>query len=271
MKYTFGFFASILLSSICTAIVGCGEDDEDSGRGVLSLELWGEELIEEGIPGDELEDGYAVSYDKFLINLGQITVAREGQAPAIEKLAMRVWDLTKTGPFSLASITAPAGSYDHTAYAIAPATSESTSGNAKAADIDLMVDGGYSVYVEGTADDGTVSKHFSWGFDTDTEYDPCHSQGVLADGGEATVQITIHGDHLLYDDAVKAEPSPRFNAIALADADGDGEVTQAELLDYDITVLSNYGVGSLNIDNLWDFISHMTSTLGHIDGEGHCE
>ena len=59
--------------------------------------------------------------------------------------------------------------------------------------------------------------------------------------------------------------------MALADADDDGEITQAELEAYNITVLPNYGVGSLPIDNMWEYISHMTSTLGHIDGEGHCE
>lgn len=29
--------------------------------------------------------------------------------------------------------------------------------------------------------------------------------------------------------------------------------------------------GSTEIDNLWDFIAHLTGTLGHIDGEHHCE
>jgi len=47
-------------------------------------------------------------------------------------------------------------------------------------------------------------------------------------------------------------------------------VTAAELAEYDITALEHYNVGSLDIDSLWDYIVHMTTNLGHIDGEGHC-
>ena len=133
-----------------------------------------------------------------------------------------------------------------------------------------MVDGGFSVYVAGSATDGTETVDFVWGFARKTVFDPCHSTGVLEDGGAVDVQLTIHGDHLFYDDAVSAEPELRFSDIALADADADGTVTRAELEAYDITVLPDYGVGNLDIDDLWSFIEHMTTTLGHIDGEGHC-
>jgi len=127
------------------------------------------------------------------------------------------------------------------------------------------------VLVEGRATKGAQTVAFSWGFTAATTYDPCHSGGEVADGGVATVQITIHGDHLFYDDAVSEEPSLRFGDLALADADGDGTLTTDEMSAYGILALDHYGVGSLDIDNLWEFVSHMTSTLGHIDGEGHCE
>ena len=78
------------------------------------------------------------------------------------------------------------------------------------------------------------------------------------------VQITVHGDHLFYDDAMSKDPALRFADIALADADGDGRVTEEELSAYDIRPLPNYQVGSLDIYNLFDFIAHMTTTLGHI-------
>ncbi len=263
---------TILLAGLAAlASIGIGCSDDGSATGTLGLELWGEEYIEDGIPATEFADGYAVTFDMFLINLGGITVAKEGSSPIIDEQEMRVWDLTMQGPFDIASAVASAGHYDHTAYSIARATVASVSGNATDDDLQLMIDEGYSVYVAGSATDGASTKNFAWGFDTETVYDPCHSEAVLADGSEATVQITIHGDHLFYDDAVSASPDLLFGEIALADANDDSEVTASELADYDITTLSNYGVGSLDIFNLWDFISHMTSTLGHIDGEGHCE
>ena len=95
--------------------------------------------------------------------------------------------------------------------------------------------------------------------------------GALEDGGTATIQLTIHSDHLFYDSAVSSDPVLRFAEIALADADGDDAVTQAELAAFSLNTLATHGVGSLDIDNMWDYIHHMTTTLGHIDGEGHCD
>lgn len=249
-------------------ILGCAGDQAE---GVIELELWGEEIIEDGIPENKFADGFSVVFDSFIVNLGEISVASGEEEPVIEQDEMTVWDLTETGPFTITSADAPAGEYDHTAYTIAGATEDSVAGNIQQDDLDLMIDNGYSVYVKGEATDGSVTKRFAWGFTAETRYDPCHSLAEVSDGDEATVQITIHGDHLFYDDAIGAEPALRFNDIALADADQNDEITAEELSEYSISVLPNYLVGSLDIDNLWDYISHMTSTLGHIDGEGHCE
>lgn len=259
------------LSSLASK--GCEEteDAEESGTGMLTAELWGEEYIETGIPATEFADGYGITYAKFLICLSAISVAEEGTAPALTASEMKVWNMTVPGPTTIASVEAEAGDYTHTAYRISPAAAGATAGNATAEDVQMMVDNGLSVYVEGVGTDGTTTVSFAWGFNTDKIYDPCHSHGALAADGEAKVQITIHGDHLFYDDAVSETPVLRFNDIALADADTNGEVTLEELAAYNITVLPNYGVGSLDISNLADYIAHMTTTLGHIDGEGHCE
>ncbi len=251
--------------------VACDDGEQVEGEGTLAMTLWGETYIEQGLPGDIFADGYSVTYTKFLIALSDISAAEEGTSPALTAPEMKIWDVTKSGPVTIVTKTVPAGDYTHTAYRISPAGEGAASGNADAADVQMMIDDGLSVYVAGTASDGTTEVSFAWGFDTDTTYDPCHSVGDLAVDGEATIQITIHGDHLLYDSAISEDPGLRFNDIALADADADGTVTEEELLDYDITTLPNYVVGNLEIDNMYDYIAHMTSTLGHIDGEGHCE
>ena len=257
--------------AIVAACAGTACDGEVTGEGTLSIETWGEEYIEEGIPADEFGDGFSVTYDTFLVVIGDVSSAKEEGDPALEAPTQKVWDLTETGPFQIAEGTVPIGDYFHTAYTIAPPGGEVEAGNADAGAVDTMVSNGYSVYVIGTATDGTVEKSFEWGFDTNTLYDPCHSVAEVGDGGEASIQLTIHGDHLFYDDAVSDHPTLRFNDLALADADDDGEITREELEAYGITVLPNYGVGSLPIDNMWEYLSHMTTTLGHIDGEGHCE
>ena len=134
-----------------------------------------------------------------------------------------------------------------------------------------MVDGGFSVYIAGSATKGEEVKTFAWGFATRTQYKACESEALVKAATSATVQLTIHGDHLFYDDLFSETPSVRFDLIAAADGDGDGDITQAELEAVDLRPLENYQVGSTGITDLWKFVEHLTSTLGHIDGEGHCE
>jgi hypothetical protein len=274
------WLASITGAVLLIPILSCSEDSDGGGEGTLQVELWGEAFIEEGIPAEEppdvdgFVDGFSVAFDHFVISLGQISVGEEGSPPAVEAASQRIWDLTESGPFEITTADVPSGEYDHAAYAISPAGKDAESGNAGAEVVEMMIADELSVFIAGTATDGDVTKTFEWGFDTDTVYDPCHSNAVVEDGGDASVQITIHGDHLFYDSAVSESPSLRFSDVADADTtegDGDDVITEEELLDYDITGLPNYGVGNLDIDNLWDYIAHMTTTLGHIDGEGHCE
>lgn len=259
-----------LVAAAALATTGCPSEEGESG--ILKVEIWGEDFIAKGIPAHEFADGWAVTFDRFLVNVGAVSVAEAGRAPVIDEPDFWVHDLsTLYWPATIAEAVVPAADYSHTAYTIAPATAASTAANAEQADVQRMIDEGLSVLIEGTAtkDDRTVA--FTWGFSTTTVYDPCHSGGFVADGDEGVVQITIHGDHLFYDDAVSEEPSLRFEDMAAADADEDGTLTAAEMAAYGILALDHYGVGSLDIDDLWGFVSHMTTTLGHIDGEGHCE
>lgn len=255
---------------ICAFIAaGCAEDE--GGTGTLAVEVWGEEFIEEGIAADVFSDGWSVTFDRFLVAIDGVAVSRGDGAPDLEDAAQRVFDLTRPGPYPFLTREVPAGRYDDTSYTLRPAVSGVEAGNAASDDVDLMLDGAFSVYVEGTAVNGDVTKTFSWGFDQPTTYVHCHSEAELENGTAATVQITIHADHLFYDDLFSEEPAVTFDVLAEADTDDDGEVTPEELAAYDLTALPNYGTGSTEIDNLWDFIAHLTGTLGHIDGEGHCE
>jgi hypothetical protein len=96
-------------------------------------------------------------------------------------------------------------------------------------------------------------------------------------GNAVTMQSTIHADHLFYDDAVSPEPAVAFQIIADADTDADGIVTMAELDAKSILAETRYQVGSNTtpdgdpIENLRQYIELQATTLGHINGEGHCE
>jgi hypothetical protein len=57
--------------------------------------------------------------------------------------------------------------------------------------------------------------------------------------------------------------------MADADSNDDGEITQAELAESDIGSFDPGSEG--DIDDLWSWLVAATRTLGHVDGEGHCE
>lgn len=240
--------------------------------GTLSVSIYGEEFIEKGIPASEFSDGWAVTFSRFLVSTGEVSAARGTGAPDLTESTYRIFNLATPSNgqgHSVTSQSVPGGAYNRVAFRVAPAPQGTSGGNATAAERDLMSRGGYSLYVEGRATKGVMAKTFSWGFQNKTFYKACESTAMV-DGGPASSQLTVHGDHLFYDDLFSAEPNVAFELIASADRDSNGEVTQAELLALDIRTQARYQVGSTGITTLWDFLQYQTSTVGHIDGEGHC-
>jgi hypothetical protein len=249
----------------------------ETGAGAeLALRVYGEEFIEEGIPASVFDDGWTVAFDRFLINLGAIEVSEAGAAPSLAEPTFQVFDLTAAssgeGQAAFAG-EVPAGAYTNTRYKIHRAGDDSLAGNAAAEDVEMMKLRGFSVFVSGMATKDGMTKTFAWGWQTATSYEHCESQAVIEAGKPGAVQITIHGDHLFLDDLFSETPMVLFGLVAQADddGDGDGEITQAELEAVDLRPLANYQVGSTGITDLWHFLEHLTTLLGHIDGEGHCE
>jgi TonB family protein len=98
-------------------------------------------------------------------------------------------------------------------------------------------------------------------------------QEPAADAG--FVELTVHGDHLFYDDLQSEEAVLRFQALADADANQDGDITLAELdaVPLYTVPLSNgsYGTGALgNVNTLGDYERTLSRTIGHYRGEGSC-
>lgn len=271
----------VLLCGIWLTALGCGEED---GSGALELTTYGEDFIEQEIPAaagadDEgFVDGWTVRYTRFLITIGDIEIADHNDEIGAEDSTMRVFDMHLAGPHPLVGFDdLGAQRWDRVSVTIAPADAATEVGNATADDLALMVDNSWSVYVEGeaTRDDETYS--FAWGFDTATTYADCHhddfGEGVVVpDGGTETAQVTIHGDHLFYDDLQSPDTVLRFDAMAAAD-DGDGDITLNELSAVDLTTLTEgtYGTGGAGtVEDLGAFVTALTRTLVHWRGEGHC-
>lgn len=259
-----------------------------TGSGSVAFTTYGEDFIEKEIPAkpddpDGVEDGWTITFSKFLVSIGEITVAdHEGEAVARQTTA-KLFDLKKPGPVPVERFeNLPAEEFTRVSFAISPVRTATEAATASAEDLVLMRNGKYSVYVEGEAVKGAEKKTFKWGFPVDTVYEECTSdfgKGVtVPDGGELTAQLTMHGDHLFFDDLQSEDAVMRFDAIAAADvgeAGGapDGEVTLEELAKIDLTELpaNQYGTGGAgHVRTLKDFITAQVRSIGHFRGEGEC-
>jgi len=240
-----------------------------AGNGTWSVDTWGEEYIEQEIPSADVGDGYTIVFDEFLIAVGGVALI-DGNGDLVAAIeGQQVFDLTAAGPLAVGEAEVPATHYDRVDMVVSPASGAVT-GNTSDAQLAFMNDHGYSISATGTATLGGDSYSFVWDFDTDTHY-ACEPDLTVASGGEGTTQLTMHGDHLFYDDLEDPEAGVAFGVLAAADADADGAITRAELEAVDVAQ-TGYGVGQYSeVTDLWSFVEHLTRTLGHIDGEGHCQ
>jgi hypothetical protein len=265
------------------ASAGCSADSEDAGSGNARFTVWGEEYIEQEIPADVFADGYSVKFEKFLIVIGDVYVREKSGTEAGRIAGAQLFDLVAAGPHDVGSLSGlEAKTWNDVGYAVVPiAGTTSVHSSATAADRTLMEQGPYSVHVAGTASGTGGEKRFAWSFANGTRYDHCVSDKdgketegiVVTNGGTDTVELTIHGDHFFYDDLASPEARPRFAAMALADADTNGEVTLEELDAVKLVTIveGTYGTGSAShVDDLGAFVRALTATLGHFRGEGHC-
>lgn len=240
-------YLSLLVPAL--ALFACGESAPEPG--MLEIAVYGEEFIEEGIPADVLVDSWAIDFDSFKVTIQDASANAGHGMSALNQTSSEIFDLTTASEGKgqlVVSGEVPGGDYDHIAYRV------------------------NSIQIVGSATRDAVTKIFAWDITTPTRYSECEGTAVV-DGGTARTQITIHADHIFYDDLVSGEPNVAFDLIAAADdqGDGDGEITQAELVAVNISGEARYQVGNAtDVTDLWSFIGRQSSTVGHIDGEGHC-
>lgn len=273
---------ALLVASL--AVAACSSSSTDaSGSGKVAFTTWGEEFIEEGIPATVFADGWSVKYDKFLVIIGNVKVA-DGATVAAEMATPRLFNHVVAKPkavVELASIGAKP--WPNVSYVIGPAANADLGTGVTEADKTFMTTNGYGLYVEGKATKGAETRSFKWGFTVKTLFDSCKGEVsgkevdgvVVTNGGTDSVELTIHGDHLFYDDLQSPEAKVRFQNIADADADKNGEVTLAELEAVKLAKLppanGGYGTGSdSKVVDLKAFVTELSRTVGHYRGEGEC-
>ncbi|MBK8252036.1 MAG: hypothetical protein IPK82_05145 [Polyangiaceae bacterium] len=272
-KHLPAFFMVTLL-----VVSGCG-----NGTGNLQFTTWGEEYIEQQIPATAFEDGWQVKFTTFLVNIGNIQVAdADGNTGASMNGTVVVNHVFQGEKpvFSVQEIEAKP--WTDVSFEVPVATPEAKLGDGVIEwDRDFLVEKNASLYVTGEATKGEVTKKFAWTFSKGTRYTECSgdrdgkvTQGALiTNGGTDAIELTIHGDHLFYDDLQSPNALLRFNPIAAADADNDGQITLDELANVPLVEIEDgpYGTGSAaDINDLGAFVTALSGTVGHFRGEGEC-
>ena len=282
-----------LLLLAASSSVACGSSDPtgSGGEGKITFTTWAEEYVEIEIPVDSkvvagFVDGWSLKYEKFLVNFQNLKVADAKGNEAGGMSGSLLFNHHVKGVKSIARLDqVPAQAWEHVHYEIAPVTKDTErNDSATVADWELMLDGGYSFYVEGTATKADVRKHFAWGFTIGTKYERCHSEQdgkdllgvVVRNNSETDLELTTHGDHLYYD-RLQASPDPaivtslRFDALARADVDEDGEITLQELNAAPLDIRLYDPSGLKGITSQGAFVTSLARTIGHFRGEGECD
>lgn len=265
------------------AISGCGGDD--AGQGNVEFTTWGEEYIEQQIPGADFEDGWTIHYSKFLVVIGGIEIADDAGEVGAEMKGTMLFNHVSAGVKSVTKFEGlEAKAWTKVSYEIRPAADDTELGDgATADDLAMMKAEKYSVYVEADATKGGVKKTYKWGYGVPTAYTDCKGEKdgketfgvIVTNGGTDEVELTIHGDHLYYDDLQAPNAKRRYNAIAAADADMDGVVTEDELTAVKLVDIDAengaYGTGAADdVNDLGAFVRALSRTVGHFRGEGEC-
>jgi hypothetical protein len=221
------------------------------GAGEWQVSLWGEDFIEQGIPSEVFADGCSATFTEFLVTLDGAALL-DGDGDVVGEIDGGSFDLAPPGPVSVGAVDVPAGTYTAARFVVASG-------------------GGEAVRAAGALSCGEDSVAFDWSFPAEATYD-CAPDGLtIAAGGVGQTELTIHGDHLFYDGLEDPEAEVRGQALVDADADGDGTLTLAELEAVAVAPLG-YSVGRYSeVTDLAAFVGQLTRTLGHVDGEGHCD
>lgn len=290
-----------LVALLCLA--GCGDT---SGTGTLQVFATAEDTIPDGLaPGtgnENIRDGWAVAYDKFLLSVGNFRASRS--VSATDKLSEPksfILDLKAlpSDGFVLAKLDrVTAARWDKVGFDLPNASVASQKAAITSqADHDFMVGNGYSVYFEATLtkSDGQSCRptapadcvprtevKVAWGLKAGTAFDDCappmgDAGFAVPTGGTVQVKPTIHGDHWFFSNVTQgAELTDRLAQwIVDCDLDRDGETTLAELERVkasDVFRAPTYNLTGaiIPINTAHDYLEAQARTLGDYQGEGEC-
>jgi len=246
------------------------------GQGNARFFVFGEDDIEQQIPAADVADGWTITFNRFLVVIGDVELLDSGLDSGLVEADARIYDLTQPGPH----LVGLAGGLDAGQWSVGfrtPKATDDTDGQQFVAefDLELMRDNGYSVFIEGSATDAGTTKTFAWGFTDPVRYTRCGGDGAIeiTANGLTPAELTIVGDRFFRDDLVSPNAALRFQPFVLADVDDNGQVTEDELEAVALSSLStgNYRTGNAEASNLGEYVRFAARSLGALTGAGPCD
>lgn len=265
-------------------------DEAGEGKGRLRILLQAEASITDGLDqGDDVENtkDFGVRFSKYLIAIGNVRLSKAASEAEASLPDVFIADLTQVGEQGVelgVLDNIATGQWDRFGYDTPAANSKTKKlGNVPDADFDLMVENGWTYWIEGEVlRDGDEPVRFVIQTETATVFEGCELDGepgvaVSQDGSSAT--LTIHGDHIFFN-AFPTGSEGSIERIAGwvidADQDMDSQVNTEDLSAADATEVFTSTRGySLDgapivIENALDYVRAQLATQGHFNGEGEC-
>jgi hypothetical protein len=293
----------VSLICVCSSVLTLAACD---GTGNAQIFIAAESTIPNGVQAgtgpENIQDGWTAQYSKFLVVVGNFRAGRNS-APGDRQTDPRVVVLDlKQVPANGYVLTQfnniAATRWNQVGFDLPNATDSATRAETTSqADYDMMLQNGWSLYIEGTLTNPNgqsclpsaptdcvtrTSVQFRWGVSAGTSFEGCApAEGeagfAVPTGGTVQVKPTIHGDHWFFSNLTEGvELAARYAQwIANCDLNRDGETTIDELRNVPAgqafpSSLYNLSGALIPIDNAYDYLEAQARTLGDFQGDGEC-
>ena len=280
------------------SLLGCTE--EAAGVGTLRVSLSGEQGAKVGYPftaeGETIAfgDGWSLTFDTVVVSVGGLRLRSAGGEESVLDVDDVVASLHTEDPLAWTFEGVPARRWDRVSYdmRVPSATARNVNGVSEAT-LTRMRALNAALYLAGTATPPTGTPiTFELYLPDAIAVDRCVSgfdetDGVVvAPNTRNDVELTFHLDHFFFD-SLASTAVMRFEAIAAA-ADAANHVTLDDLTRQDLSdlrdradaplvdeagapILYDPGSAPLAMPTLKEFIRANAHTVGHFNGEGHCD
>lgn len=259
----------LALPILAVTAAACGPD-----QGSVEVLAWGEDEATEGFGADET-DGWNVSFDHWIVGFSGVELSDPQSGDVLVGSDPFVVDFAQhADPVAVATVEADAGRLDF-GWATAVPTAGTGVDPIDTALVDGMISEGAVHRVVGSANDGTTTVTFDWTFANPVVQTLCENgddgtQGLAVPADDtASAMLTLHTDHLLWDQLGTEEANLGFAVLAGADADADGVVTMAEL-EAVSTLEAGFETGGFDLPTVADFLEFGVARAVHLNGAGGC-